>query len=403
MKPVKIILISSVIIAISGMYACKSEEVLTGEIRGSVTEAQTSLPLQSAKILLMPANDSVNTTSDGKFLFTNVEPGNYDVQASKQAYERKTVSAIVAPSKTTEINFSLDAAPVPLISEKNLDFGIDPTEKRFTLSNSGKVAYKYTIIANEPWIAVNPSSGEIFDGTDTVSVTINRTGLPGYIQQGSIEIRFVFGEEGSHETVKVWVNGVMDRDLRYYSIVKIGAQVWMAENLNTGTMIAGGTEQTDYQNIKKYCYDNDDSKCSVYGGLYQWPEMMLGAQPDNASTGTTRGVCPVGWHIPTLGEWNELISYLGETVAGIKLKEPGTTHWLSPNAGTNESGFTALPGGIWDSGFALLKSHELFWTASSGQSNGLKSIEQLEYTSERVIYQEYQDKTAAAVRCIKDN
>ncbi|TAL68700.1 MAG: hypothetical protein EPN88_07025 [Bacteroidetes bacterium] len=205
------------------------------------------------------------------------------------------------------------------------------------------------------------------------------------------------------DTVKVFVNGLMDRDLNYYKVVKIGTQTWMAENLNVGRMIYGGVEQTDFQTIKKYCYNNDDRNCKIFGGLYQWSEMMLGAQPDTGITGTTQGICPTGWHIPTIKEWNTLISYLDETVAGVKLKEAGITHWKAGNVATNESGFTALPGGIWDGYiFDLITTHEYIWTATTDQNSGSDYATQLGHNSERVFFPKFQGKQATAVRCIMD-
>ena len=124
----------------------------------------------------------------------------------------------------------------------------------------------------------------------------------------------------------------------------------MAENLNIGTKInstTGGQLQTDNGIIEKYCYDNDESQCDIYGGLYEWNEAM-----QYVTTEGGQGICPDGWHIPTDGEWTTLVEYLGgNNWAGGKIKskgaiEAGTGLWKYPNAGaTNESGFTGLPGG----------------------------------------------------------
>ena len=195
----------------------------------------------------------------------------------------------------------------------------------------------------------------------------------------------------------------MDRDINYYKVVKIGTQTWMAENLNVGLMVSGGIEQSGSQIIKKYCYNNDDRNCKIFGGLYQWAGMMQGAKADSGTIGTTRGICPVGWHIPTVKEWNILINYLDGTVAGVKLKEAGITHWKSGNVATNESGFTALPGGMWDGYFfSLLTTHEYFWTATIDQKSGYNYATQLEYNSEKVFFKNFQEKEATAIRCIKD-
>lgn len=132
------------------------------------------------------------------------------------------------------------------------------------------------------------------------------------------------------------------RDGQAYPTVLIGSQCWFAKNLNIGTQIKAVQDQTDNGILEKYCYDSLVSNCDIYGGLYQWNEMMQYVTTEGA-----QGICPDGWHLPTDDEWSTLLSFLGGTdVAGGKMKEAGTSHWNSPNTGaTNSSGFTALPGG----------------------------------------------------------
>ncbi len=140
-----------------------------------------------------------------------------------------------------------------------------------------------------------------------------------------------------------------------YATVQIGDQCWFRENLNVGIMVSDHstgvphTHCSDNDTIEKYCYNQDTEKCAEYGGLYDWNEMMqYGNVPGS------QGICPVGWHIPSDAEWCELLTYLDPSVdcnagnvtgvdAGGKMKEPGLTHWASPNTGaTNQSGFSAL-------------------------------------------------------------
>ncbi|HNS18355.1 MAG TPA: FISUMP domain-containing protein [Bacteroidales bacterium] len=135
-----------------------------------------------------------------------------------------------------------------------------------------------------------------------------------------------------------------------YHTVQIGTQCWLKENLNVGSWInstVSGFQQANNGIIEKYCYNNLPENCNVYGGLYEWPEAMQYATSEGA-----QGICPDGWHIPTVQEWNDLITHLGgSSVAGGKLKstgnlEEGSGLWKSPNEGaTNESGFTAFPAG----------------------------------------------------------
>jgi len=84
------------------------------------------------------------------------------------------------------------------------------------------------------------------------------------------------------------------RDGKTYNTVLIGTQCWMRENLNIGTRIDGSQNQTDNGTIEKYCYDDLESNCDIYGGLYQWDEAM-----QYVTTQGVQGICPAGWHLPT--------------------------------------------------------------------------------------------------------
>ena len=163
----------------------------------------------------------------------------------------------------------------------------------------------------------------------------------------------VFGIAYSEDTL---VNIVYDaRDGNAYKTVKIGNQIWLAENLKYLPSVVGpstGSKTTPYYYV--YGYDGTNvtdakatSNYATYGVLYNWPAAMAGSASSNANPSGVQGVCPAGWHLPSDAEWTELTDYLGGiSVAGGKLKETGTTHWQSPNTGaTNETGFTALPGG----------------------------------------------------------
>jgi uncharacterized protein (TIGR02145 family) len=107
-------------------------------------------------------------------------------------------------------------------------------------------------------------------------------------------------------------------------------------------------------------YNNDEATYkATYGALYNWYAVNTGK------------LCPCGWHVPTDAEWTTLLSFLGgENIAGGKLKETGIIHWLNPNAGaTNETGFTALPGGDRSSNGAFYSIGEQgnWWSSTENQ------------------------------------
>jgi len=191
------------------------------------------------------------------------------------------------------------------------------------------------------------------------------------------------------------------RDSKTYSTVLIDTQCWMAQNLNIGTRINGSQDQTNNQMIEKYCYNDLESNCDIYGGLYQWDEAM-----QYVTTAGVQGICPAGWHLPTDAEWSTLTTFLGGvSVAGGKMKETGTTHWASPNTGaTNSSGLTALPGGHRNSigSFNDLTYYAFFW--SSSQYDATTAWGRLLYHNYADVYRnDYNITYGLSGRCLKDS
>lgn len=187
---------------------------------------------------------------------------------------------------------------------------------------------------------------------------------------------------------------------RAYPTVKIGDQCWLKENLNVGSIIDGQQPQTDNSVLEKYCYDNKELNCEIYGGLYQWDEAM-----QYQSAGDAQGICPSGWHIPLSGELQMMIDFLGgDSVAGGKMKESGTGNWMPPNTGaTNESGFSALPGGNssssnnwwYGSPFGMCPYEGNFWTSAIPF--------RLYFLSDDILGWTPASGPAVSVRCIKND
>ena len=177
------------------------------------------------------------------------------------------------------------------------------------------------------------------------------------------------------------------------------------------SMVSGAIEQTSNSIPEKYCYDNISSNCDIWGGLYQWGEAVQyynGASNTTswnpAPTGNVTGICPADWHLPTNTEWDVLCATLGGTgVAGGKLKETGTIHWNSPNAGaTNSSGFTALAGGIRhiDQNFIGMMNYNQFWTTTQNSDNAY--YRSMNYNYEYVTSNMYWKTTGSSIRCIQN-
>ncbi len=171
-----------------------------------------------------------------------------------------------------------------------------------------------------------------------------------------------------------------NRDDQEYDLISIGDQIWMADNL-------------DHLVDNSWYYNNDSlTHAETYGRLYNWE--------------SAQNACPTGWHLPSHLEWEELYNFLGgESVAGEKIKEAGTTHWSSPNNATNESGFGALPGGTRYSqnDFRNLGTGGRYWSSSEDSDNSNYGYYVILSNERQYVTPNWYHKFYGfSVRCIKD-
>lgn len=144
------------------------------------------------------------------------------------------------------------------------------------------------------------------------------------------------------------------RDGKTYRTVVVNGQLWMAENLNYSGNNVG----------KAPCYNNRDSLCAQFGRLYSRDAAMDDSRCEYLSScdlgeGPIQGICPDGWHIPTVEEMEDLVNFVGDYAP--RYKSMGST-W-SYNDGTDTYGLSFLGAGNWDSddGFEDIHRYEVTW------------------------------------------
>ena len=249
---------------------------------------------------------------------------------------------------------------------------------------------------------VDDSDGITTDGNGSGEFTSELTGLDRettYYVRAYAENNAgrAYGDQISFTT---YYGTVTDEDGNVYITVGIGTQEWMKENLRTskysdGKEIPNLIGSNDWENDSTGAfawYDNNESYGDAYGAMYNWYAVETGK------------LCPTGWRVPTNTDWTRLTDYLGGmSVAGGKLKETGTSHWQAPNTGaTNETGFTALPGGfrLFNGSFSPLGSDGYWW--SSTESNENARYVSIGYNSGSLVRGGTIKSMGFSVRCIKE-
>jgi uncharacterized protein (TIGR02145 family)/uncharacterized repeat protein (TIGR02543 family) len=195
-------------------------------------------------------------------------------------------------------------------------------------------------------------TGDASGSANSITITMN----------GNVTVTANFTSDGTFKD---------DRDGKRYRKVPIGGKEWMAENLN-------------YETGNSWCYD-----CGKYGRLYDWSTAMT--------------ACPSGWHLPSSAEWDALMTAVGgSSTAGKKLKS--ISGWYNNGNGTDEYGFSALPGGYRssDGDFGGAGNYGGWWTATESNANNAY-YRDMGYNGDYVYSGNYYKSYARSVRCVGDD
>jgi len=296
------------------------------------------------------ASATVNITMDGnKILTANFQQNIYTL----------TIAATVGGSVSPSVGAHTYDAGVFVTVTANADYG-------YTFKNWSGASTSTSATVNIT-----------MDGNKTLTANFQRGGTP-------------------TPTITAFVDS---RDGKAYKKIVIGTQTWMGENLNY-----------DVPNVAyDVCYENSADSCAKYGRLYTWATAMGISELYNTirwegSYVKRQGVCPVGWHLPSDAEWTTLMDYVGGTSkAGTKLKS--STGWNSYKnipIGTDEYGFSALPGG---GGFANNFYHAgtyAYWWSGEENSDYRTSARYMYYARETVDWGDSDKRDLRSVRCVED-
>ncbi len=191
-----------------------------------------------------------------------------------------------------------------------------------------------------------------------------------------------------------------------YPTVRIGAQCWMAQNLNAGTAKLNN-QVLSTTAVEKYCYGATNTNadpfgnCAIHGGLYTWAAVMQGDSSSNAVPSGVQGVCPQGWHVPSDQEWKvleyemdlgnpDLIGYRG-TTQGTQLKTGGTANFNGIMSGKRD----------YTNEYKNMDTYVYYWTTTQSSSTGawLRSL----WNTSPLLGRFANNKAnAVSVRCLKD-
>jgi uncharacterized protein (TIGR02145 family) len=237
----------------------------------------------------------------------------------------------------------------------------------------------------------------------TISGTPTSTGTFSY----SIPLSGGCGSVNATGTITVTVftcgtNTVSDIDLNTYNTVTLGSQCWITENLKTsryrnGDLIPSGFNNTNWANLttggRSWYFNDSTTYENPYGNLYNFYAVE-----------DSRGLCPLGWHVPSDGEWTTLTNSLSPD-ASNKMRTTGLTYWSATNLGvSNVTGFSAVGNGArWlDGAFVNLKNNAYVWSSTPLDANQIYHRDFRNNNANVIRQWNMNKRVGCSVRCLKD-
>ena len=264
---------------------------------------------------------------------------------------------------------------------QGISSNFEPSSSSVLPSSSSALPSSSSALPSSP--SVEPSSSSVLPSSSS-ALPSSSSVEPSSSSYGGLCAGFVNGTEREHYG-RMKEQFCDERDGNKYVYVKIGYQTWLAENLN-------------YNASNSKCYENNDENCVTYGRLYNW--------------NTARNVCPIGWHLPSQAEWNVMTAYVGgANIEGKKLKATSVWNWNSNGNGTDDYGFSALPGG--GGYYDYYDDHDLLYFFVGEHGDWLSASESEYYSLgaySRYMYYDQDDagwwendkSTLFPVRCLQD-
>jgi len=344
------------------------------------TTGGTTNPASSPSNITAGTQVSISATAASGYTFSGwtVTSGSGTIASASSASTTVTVNGNV----TVRANFTQNSATTyTLTVERNPTNGgtTNPASSQSNITAGTQVSISATAASGytfSGWTVTSGSGTVANTSSASTTVTVN----------GNVTVRanFTQNSTGGSDTF------TDSRDGKTYKKVQIGGKWWMAENLNYDTADGRGS----------WCYGNKLDSCVKYGRLYNWSTSMAGKGSSTANPSGVRGVCPSGWHLPSMAEWSDLVTAAGYN-AGNKLKSK--SGWIENGNGSDDYGFSALPGGgrYSDGSFTGVGYFGDWWTATEDGSGDAYDRDMRYYDG--IVREDTNDKSLGlSVRCLQD-
>ena len=355
------------------------------------SETQNATTNESGLVNLEIGNGSIVSG-----IFSDIDWGieSYFLKVEMDA-EGGTNYQLTGTSQLLSVPYSLHSGTLTLTSPNGINYEVAVDDDGNLITNctpmpsiadagpdQDSISVPATLAANQPqygsgiWSIVAGTGGSF---ADTTNPATEFTGIPG----NTYTLRWTIYNtcDSTNDDVIINFRSITCPGIptityggQVYNTVLIGEQCWLKESLNIGVMIDGVDTAFNNGTIEKYCFNDLESNCDIYGGMYLWHEAM-----QYSTTPGSQGICPAGWHIPTDDEWKILEGTVDSQYpvgdpewdnlatrgfdAGFNLKS--TYGWMYDGNGIDLYGFTVLPGGINNShNFINFETGTDFWSST---------------------------------------